>query len=288
MTETPAADAGVSGSSGRPRLRRGRLTSSARGGELRRHPAVLRLCRALPDRSDADRGDRRIHESKKARLTLDNCRGCSLTRRSSGIRASRSSWPSATAILGAVLGGAARLGGRPGDPNGRLRQVVVAASGVLAQFGGVMLAFAFLATFGFNGLVTLFFKNVLTVDRPRRLDLALRDDRARRRLHLLPDPADGDRVPARRSTACARSGRTRRPASAAQLVVLAARRRADPRAELPRGPAAAVHQRLLGLRDGRRAGQPGQPDRHAPDRRGMSRARSSSARRTWARPSRSG
>ena len=51
-----------------------------------------------------------------------------------------------------------------GDPNGQLRQVVIAASGVLAQFGGVMLAFAFLATFGFNGLVTIFFKSYLKVD----------------------------------------------------------------------------------------------------------------------------
>ena len=42
-----------------------------------------------------------------------------------------------------------------GGPGGWLRQVSVAASGVLAQFGGVMLAFAFLATFGFNGLVTI-------------------------------------------------------------------------------------------------------------------------------------
>ena len=32
---------------------------------------------------------------------------------------------------------------------------MIAASGVLAQFGGVMLAFAFLATFGFNGLLTV-------------------------------------------------------------------------------------------------------------------------------------
>jgi putative spermidine/putrescine transport system permease protein len=32
---------------------------------------------------------------------------------------------------------------------------VLAGCGVLAQFGGVMLAFAFLATFGFNGLATL-------------------------------------------------------------------------------------------------------------------------------------
>ena len=41
---------------------------------------------------------------------------------------------------------------------------MIAASGVLAQFGGVMLAFAFLATFGFNGLATLFFRDILHVD----------------------------------------------------------------------------------------------------------------------------
>ena len=35
---------------------------------------------------------------------------------------------------------------------------------MLAQFGGVMLAFAFLATFGFNGLITLLIKNNLGVD----------------------------------------------------------------------------------------------------------------------------
>jgi putative spermidine/putrescine transport system permease protein len=37
-------------------------------------------------------------------------------------------------------------------------------SGVLAQFGGVMLAFAFLATFGFNGLVTILLKDNLGID----------------------------------------------------------------------------------------------------------------------------
>ena len=59
-----------------------------------------------------------------------------------------------TALLGAVFGGLLAWAVVRGDPNGMLRQLVVAASGVLAQFGGVMLAFAFLATFGFNGLVT--------------------------------------------------------------------------------------------------------------------------------------
>jgi putative spermidine/putrescine transport system permease protein len=61
----------------------------------------------------------------------------------------------ATALAGAILGGLLAWAVASGNPDGLLRQVVVAASGVLAQFGGVMLAFAFLATFGFNGLVTV-------------------------------------------------------------------------------------------------------------------------------------
>jgi putative spermidine/putrescine transport system permease protein len=69
-----------------------------------------------------------------------------------------------TAILGAVFGGLLAWAVARGDPYGQLRQVVIAASGVLAQFGGVMLAFAFLATFGFNGLVTVFFTKWLNVD----------------------------------------------------------------------------------------------------------------------------
>jgi len=68
-----------------------------------------------------------------------------------------------TAVLGAVVGGLLCWAVVRGDPNGLLRQLVVAASGVLAQFGGVMLAFAFLATFGFNGLITLFLKNNLGI-----------------------------------------------------------------------------------------------------------------------------
>jgi putative spermidine/putrescine transport system permease protein len=70
----------------------------------------------------------------------------------------------ATAIAGAILGAMLAWAVVRGDPNGVLRQVVIAASGVLAQFGGVMLAFAFLATFGFNGLATLFFRDILHVD----------------------------------------------------------------------------------------------------------------------------
>ena len=74
----------------------------------------------------------------------------------------------ATAILGAIFGGLLAWAVVRGDPEGLLRQLVIAASGVLAQFGGVMLAFAFLATFGFNGLITVFIKNNLGV----RLDMS--------------------------------------------------------------------------------------------------------------------
>jgi putative spermidine/putrescine transport system permease protein len=70
----------------------------------------------------------------------------------------------ATAILGAIFGGLLAWAVVRGDPDGLLRQLVIAASGVLAQFGGVMLAFGFLATFGFNGLVTVFFQEWLHLD----------------------------------------------------------------------------------------------------------------------------
>jgi putative spermidine/putrescine transport system permease protein len=64
-------------------------------------------------------------------------------------------WLSAvTAIIGAVVGALvcyAMLGTRA---EGALRTVVESASSVLAQFGGVMLAFAFIATIGTQGLIT--------------------------------------------------------------------------------------------------------------------------------------
>ena len=68
-----------------------------------------------------------------------------------------------TALLGAIGGGLLAWAVVRGDPQGLLRQLVIAASGVLAQFGGVMLAFAFLATFGFNGLITVIMKSNLGV-----------------------------------------------------------------------------------------------------------------------------
>ena len=70
-------------------------------------------------------------------------------------------WVSAvTAVIGAVVGALvcfAMLGTRAG---GALRTIIDSASSVLAQFGGVMLAFAFIATIGSQGLVTVALKNI--------------------------------------------------------------------------------------------------------------------------------
>jgi len=74
-------------------------------------------------------------------------------------------WVSAlTAVVGSVLGALvcyAMLGTKPDGP---LRSFVSSASSVLAQFGGVMLAFAFIATIGIQGLVTILLKDTLGFD----------------------------------------------------------------------------------------------------------------------------
>ncbi len=59
-----------------------------------------------------------------------------------------------TAVVGAVIGAVVcyALLGLP--QTGAVRTAVDAAAGVLAQFGGVMLAFAFIATIGVHGVVT--------------------------------------------------------------------------------------------------------------------------------------
>lgn len=61
----------------------------------------------------------------------------------------------ATAVIGSVLGAVVSYAVVTAPPEGLLRRAVTSACGVLAQFGGVTLAFAFIATVGFQGLVTL-------------------------------------------------------------------------------------------------------------------------------------
>lgn len=59
-----------------------------------------------------------------------------------------------TSIAGSILGGLFAWALVTGKKNGFSYRISVALSSVLAQFGGVMLTFAFLATFGFNGVVS--------------------------------------------------------------------------------------------------------------------------------------
>jgi putative spermidine/putrescine transport system permease protein len=68
-----------------------------------------------------------------------------------------------SAVIGAVLGALvcyALMGTRP---DGVLRTVIDSASSVLAQFGGVMLAFAFIAVIGSQGIITQWLINTLHV-----------------------------------------------------------------------------------------------------------------------------
>ena len=74
-------------------------------------------------------------------------------------------WVSAvTAVAGAIIGALvcyALLGTRA---EGALRTIIDSASSVLAQFGGVMLAFAFIAAIGSQGLITVWLRDSLGVD----------------------------------------------------------------------------------------------------------------------------
>jgi putative spermidine/putrescine transport system permease protein len=70
----------------------------------------------------------------------------------------------ATAILGAVIGALLAYALVTARPDGLVRRTVTSACGVLAQFGGVTLAFAFIATLGLSGFVTVFLRDSLGVD----------------------------------------------------------------------------------------------------------------------------
>jgi len=61
-----------------------------------------------------------------------------------------------SALVGAIAGAMLAYAVATGNPRGALRRIVTSASGVLAQFGGVTLAFAFIATLGTVGFFTVF------------------------------------------------------------------------------------------------------------------------------------
>ena len=60
-----------------------------------------------------------------------------------------------TAIIGAVLGAVLAWLIVSSPPTSMVRRAVISLCSVLAQFGGVALAFAFLATIGLNGVLTV-------------------------------------------------------------------------------------------------------------------------------------
>ncbi|MEV4709625.1 ABC transporter permease subunit [Actinoplanes sp. NPDC049316] len=69
-----------------------------------------------------------------------------------------------SALVGAVLGALLAYALVTARPDGVLRRVVTAAAGVLAQFGGVTLAFAFLATIGLSGFVTVWLQDTFDIN----------------------------------------------------------------------------------------------------------------------------
>ncbi len=60
-----------------------------------------------------------------------------------------------TAVVGAFLGALLAYLIVTSPPTSAFRRLVISVCSVLAQFGGVMLAFAFVATIGLNGVLTL-------------------------------------------------------------------------------------------------------------------------------------
>ena len=69
-----------------------------------------------------------------------------------------------TAGVGALVGALVSYALLGMNPDGVVRGSVDAAAGVLAQFGGVMLAFAFIATIGIQGVVTVFLRDTFGID----------------------------------------------------------------------------------------------------------------------------
>jgi len=65
-----------------------------------------------------------------------------------------------TAVLGAVFGALLAYAVSTAREGGPLRRMITSLCGVLAQFGGVTLAFAFIATVGFQGFLTLWLRKI--------------------------------------------------------------------------------------------------------------------------------
>jgi putative spermidine/putrescine transport system permease protein len=86
-----------------------------------------------------------------------------------GQTAMRALWNSlvlsaSTAVIGAVFGAILCYLVVSAPPTSIFRRAVMSVAGVLAQFGGVTLAFAFIATLSFSGVVTELLRDTFGVD----------------------------------------------------------------------------------------------------------------------------
>ena len=69
-----------------------------------------------------------------------------------------------TALIGGVLGAVLSYLIVSMGPRSIIRRTTLAITGVLAQFGGVMLAFAWLSVLGFSGVLTVALKDWPGID----------------------------------------------------------------------------------------------------------------------------
>ena len=169
-----------------------------------------------------------------------------------------------TALIGAVVGALAAYALVTGRPDGALRRLGTSICGVLAQFGGVTLAFAFIATLGISGVVSTWLdahlgtgltssvwlfglKGLILVYAFFQIPLMV--------IVFLP-ALDGIRVQWREAASSL---------GASDLAVLAPRRAAAAHPGVPRVAAAALRQQLRRVRHRGGPGQPGQPDHPAVD-----------------------
>lgn len=86
-----------------------------------------------------------------------------------GETARRTLWNSlvlsgSTALIGAVAGAVLSYLVVSAPPSSLFRRAVMSVAGVLAQFGGVTLAFAFIATLSFSGVVTELMRDTFGID----------------------------------------------------------------------------------------------------------------------------
>ena len=184
-----------------------RVRACQRGpGPARCHSSATSACSCCcrPESSSGTRSRTRPAPSPFPESRRSAARRCAAT------SSARSSWRASHGGRGRARRDP-RLRGCAGPADGNMCRLYLSGSGVLAQFGGVTLAFAFLATIGPTTAATC----------SRRLVLLLPLGHLAH-LHLLPDPAHGAGLPARHRRAQDSVARGRRESRAARLAVLAA------------------------------------------------------------------